>query len=102
MALASRAGERGPTNTYSDTISVINTATNKVTRTIDLGLPIAVPGQSQPAYGAAPCSMAVDASAGGAYVAFYNANAIAVVDLGGGATQPVMGRIPGAHAPASV
>ncbi len=40
-------------NTYSDTISVINTASNVVERTINLGLPIAVPGQSA-AYGAAP------------------------------------------------
>ena len=34
-------------NTYSDTISVIDTATNKVTRTINLGLPIGVPGAGQ-------------------------------------------------------
>ena len=39
-------------NTYSDTISVIDTATNVVTRTINLALPIGVPGQG-PAYGAA-------------------------------------------------
>jgi YVTN family beta-propeller protein len=89
-------------NTYSDTISVINTATNKVMRTIDLGLPIAVPGQDDPAYGAAPCSIAVDASTGVAYVALYNANAIAVVDLSGGAKEPVMGLIPVAYAPGSV
>ena len=31
-------------NTYSDTISVIDTATNEVRRTINLGLPIGVPG----------------------------------------------------------
>ena len=68
-------------NTYSDTISVINTTTNKVARTINLGLPIGVPGASQPAYGAAPNSIAVDAKNGVAYVALYNANAIAVVNL---------------------
>ncbi len=67
-------------NTYSDTISVIDTATNEVVRTIDLGLPIGVPGQRQPAYGAAPNSIAVDAETL-AYVALYNANAIAVVNL---------------------
>ena len=39
-------------NTYSDTISVIDTATNVVARTINLALPIGVPGQG-PAYGAA-------------------------------------------------
>ena len=87
------------TNTYSDTISVINTATNEVERTISLGLPIAVPGQG-PAYGAAPNSIAVDGST--AYVALYNANAIGVVDLSPGATNPVLGMIPVAYAPSSV
>ena len=89
-------------NTYSDTISVVDTATNTVMRTIDLGLPIKVPGHSKPAYGAAPNSIAVDAKAGVAYVALYNANAIAVVDLSGSTNQPVMGLIPVAYAPASV
>src|SRR5580658_6969649 len=41
-------------NTYSDSISIIDTATNTVARTIPLGLPIGVPGVGQPAYGAAP------------------------------------------------
>ena len=85
------------TNTYSDTISVINTATNTVVRTIDLGLPIGVPGAGQPAYGAAPNSIAVDGDT--AYVALYNANAIGVVDLSKGAQNPVMGMIPVAYAP---
>jgi YVTN family beta-propeller protein len=89
-------------NTYSDSISVIDTATNKVTRTIPLGLPIAVPGQGQPAYGAAPNSIAVDAKNGVAYVALYNANAIGVVNLSKSATKPVMGMIPVAYAPCSV
>ena len=68
-------------NTYSDSISVIDTTTNMVVRTINLGLPIGVPGASQAAYGAAPNSIAVDAANGIAYVALYNANAIAVVNL---------------------
>ena len=89
-------------NTYSDTISVINTATNVVTRTINLGLPIGVPGAGQPAYGAAPNSIAVDGRNGVAYVALYNANAIAVVDLSPGAENPVVGMIPVAYAPSSV
>ena len=88
-------------NTFSDTISVIDTATNQVTRTIDVPLPIGVPGAGQPAYGAAPNSIAVDAARGVAYVALYNANAIAVVNLGIGAQNPV-GMIPVAYAPASV
>ena len=89
-------------NTYSDTISVINTTTNTVGRTINLGLPIGVPGAGQPAYGAAPNSIAVDERAGIAYVALYNANAIAVVDLIPGAQNPVLGMIPVAYAPSSV
>jgi len=89
-------------NAYSDSISVIDTATNEVARTISLGLPIGVPGASQPAYGAAPNSIAVDAKTGVAYVALYNANAIAVVDLSKGASNPVMGMIPVAYAPCSV
>jgi YVTN family beta-propeller protein len=89
-------------NTYSDTISVINTANNKVTGTISLGLPIGVPGAGQPAYGAAPDSIAVDPDRGVAYVALYNANAIGVVDLSNGSTNPVIGMIPVAYAPSSV
>jgi YVTN family beta-propeller protein len=88
-------------NTYSDTISVINTASNVVERTISLGLPIGVPGQG-PAYGAAPNSIAIDTKNGIAYVALYNANAIAVVNLATGVQKPVEGMIPVAYAPSSV
>ena len=89
-------------NTYSDTISVIDMATNEVLRTIDLGLPIGVPGEGKPAYGAGPNSIAVEGKKGLAYVALYNANAIAVVDLSRRATKPVLGMIPVAYAPSSV
>jgi len=89
-------------NTYSDTISVIDTATNQVERTIDLGLPIRVPGDRQPAYGAAPNSISVDSKKGVAYVALYNANAIAVVNLKDDERNAVMGMIPVAYAPSSV
>jgi len=89
-------------NTYSDSISIIDTATNTVARTIPLGLPIGVPGAGEPAYGAAPNSIAVDAKKGVAYVALYNANAVGVVDLSNGASNPVMGMIPVAYAPSSV
>jgi YVTN family beta-propeller protein len=88
-------------NTYSDTISVIDTLSNQVAWTINLGLPIGVPGQG-PAYGAAPNSIAVDAADSVAYVALYNANAIAVVNLTKGARNPVIGMIPVAYAPSSV
>jgi YVTN family beta-propeller protein len=89
-------------NTYSDTISVIDTVANVVARTINLGLPIGVPGAGQPAHGAAPNSIAVDGKNGIAYVALYNANAIGVVDLSPGAQNPVLGMIPVAYAPSSV
>jgi YVTN family beta-propeller protein len=89
-------------NTYSDTISVIDTNTNEVKRTFNLGLPIRVPGQHQAAYGAAPNSIAVDAKTGIAYVALYNANAIAVVNLNANPKEAVMGMIPVAYAPSSV
>jgi YVTN family beta-propeller protein len=89
-------------NTYSDTISVINTSKNEVEWTIDLGLPIGVPGAGESAYGAAPNSIAVDAKNGLAYVALYHANAVAVVSLAKGVKNPVLGMIPVAYAPASV
>ena len=89
-------------NAYSDSISVIDTATNTVLRTIDLSLPIGVPGEAKPAYGAGPNSIAVDSKNGLAYVALYNANAVAVVDLSRRATKAVLGMIPVAYAPSSV
>ena len=89
-------------NTYSDTVSVVDTTTNEVKKTINLGLPIKVPGQGKAAYGAAPNSIAVDASTGIAYVALYNANAIAVVNLNASGKKAVVGMIPVAYAPSSV
>jgi YVTN family beta-propeller protein len=89
-------------NTYSDTVSVVDTSTNEVKRTINLGLPIKIPGQKAAAYGAAPDSIAINASTGTAYVALYNANAIAVVNLNAPNKTAVVGMIPVAYAPASV
>jgi YVTN family beta-propeller protein len=104
-------------NAYSDSISVIDTANNKEERKIDLGLPIGVPGERTSAYGAGPNSIAVDEKNNIAYVALYNANAIAVVDLndergheGWGIEgwghendrSPVTGMIPVGYAPSSV
>jgi YVTN family beta-propeller protein len=88
-------------NTYSDTLSVIDTSTNQVERTIDISLPIGVPGEAKAAYGAGPNSIAVDASRNLAYVACYNANAIAVVDLSS-RTAPLLGAVPVGYAPSSV
>jgi YVTN family beta-propeller protein len=88
-------------NTYSDSISVIDTTFNQEVRKIDLGLPIGVPGEGS-AYGAGPNSIAVDALNNIAYVALYNANAIAVVDLNYNPWNPIKGLIPVAYAPSSV
>ena len=94
-------------NAYSDSISVVDAATNKVMRTINLGLPIKAPGVDreeirESAYGAGPNAIAVDEASGLAYVALYNANAVAVVDLSGATQHAVMGMIPVAFAPGSV
>jgi len=89
-------------NTYDDTISVIDMKSNQVVGTIDLGLPIGIPGEFESAYGAGPNSIAVDAKKNVAYVALYNANAVAVVDLDNWWGNPVKGMIPVGYAPASV
>ncbi len=89
-------------NTYDDTISVIDTTSNTHEGTIDLGLPIGIPGEFKSAYGAGPNSVAVDAKKNIAYVALYNANAVAVVDLNNWWGNPVKGLIPVGYAPASV
>ena len=84
-------------NAYSDSISVINTTTNQVTQTINLGLPIKVPGES--VLGVGPNSIAVDSVNNIAYVALYNANAVAVVNLETGST---LGLIPVGEGASSV
>ena len=89
-------------NAYSDTLSVIDTATDKAVRKIDLGLPIRVPRDRKAAYGAGPNSIAVDEKNNIAYVALYNANTIAVVDLREGVWNPILGLIPVGYAPSSV
>jgi YVTN family beta-propeller protein len=89
-------------NTYGDSISVIDLDTNQVLRTIDLSLPISVPGEGKAAYGGAPNSIAVDGKNGIAYVALYNANAVAVVNLSKRANPAVIGMIPVGYAPCSV
>ena len=89
-------------NAYDDTISVIDTERNEEERKINLGLPVAVPGEWESAYGAGPNSITVDAAKKVAYVALYNANAIAVVDLREKEWNPVVGMIPVGYAPSSV
>ncbi|AXC15934.1 hypothetical protein ACPOL_6722 [Acidisarcina polymorpha] len=89
-------------NAYDDNISVIDTGVNQVVRTIGLGLPIRVPGEKKAAYGAGPNSIAVDPDHDIAYVALYNANSIAVVDLDSVSKDAILGLIPTAYAPSSI
>ncbi|WP_204101413.1 alkaline phosphatase family protein [Occallatibacter savannae] len=89
-------------NAYEDSISVIDTATNTQEGKIDLGLPLSLPGEKNSAYGAGPNSIAVDAAKKIAYVALYNANAIAVIDLNNWNGSAVLGMIPVGYAPSSV
>ena len=90
------------TNAYSDSISVIDTVVNQVVRTIDLGLPIRVPGDKQAAYGAGPNSIAVDANQDIDTLPCTTRNAIAVVDLDSVSKNATLGLIPTAYAPSSV
>jgi YVTN family beta-propeller protein len=88
-------------NAYDDTISVINTSTNTVSSTINLdpflsGLGVTVPDKLVTVVG--PNAITVDNS-NNAYVALYNANAVAVIDLN---IQVVLGLIPTGYAPSSV
>jgi YVTN family beta-propeller protein len=83
-------------NAYGDSISVINTTTNAVTQTINIALPITVPGE---VVGAGPNSITVDNVNNLAYVALYNTNSVAVIDL---PTGTVAGLVPTGYAPASV
>lgn len=89
-------------NTYSDTLSVIDTNNNVEERQIELGLPIRVPEEHRSVYGAGPNSIAVDTENDRAYVALYNANAIAVVNLHEYAERAIVGYIPVGYAPSSI
>ncbi len=88
-------------NTYDDTISVIDKRINRVVRTISLKFPLPVPGKG-PAYANGPTSIAVDRLRGIAYVALYNANAVEVVNLSGSTPTPFLGLIPVGFAPGSL
>ena len=100
------------TNTSSENIGVIDLATNRLVRTISVALPVSAGdgdhdrddwfgGEGRKgAFGAQPASIAVVGSV--AYVGLYTVNAIAVVDLSGGAFEPVLGYIPTASTPDSV
>ncbi len=93
--LAQANGRVYVANAYSDTISVIDTTTNKVVRTIPVGVPL--PGG---AFGAGVDDIA--AVGDRLYVTLGQSNAIAVVDLTKPDKQAVVGYIPTLYFPTSI
>jgi len=88
-------------NAYNDTVSVVDTAKNKVIRTINVGIPLPdVSGFTPNILGATPCALAVNGNT--LYVALMTANAIAVVDLSDPKPNSVIGYIPTASAPSNL
>jgi YVTN family beta-propeller protein len=83
-------------NAYSDSLSIVDLESNKVTRTINLSVPIA-----GGAFGSGPNGVAVT-ERGTAYVTLGQANAVAVVDLQGRDANPVIGYIPTGYFPTSI
>ena len=83
-------------NAYSDSLSIIDLQTDKVTRTIGLSVPIA-----GGVFGSGPNGVAVTED-GKAYVTLGQANAVAVVNLQGRDVNPVIGYIPTAYFPTSI
>ena len=81
-------------NVYSDTVSVVDTSTDKVVRTINVSIPL--PG----AFGAEPTSVAVNGNT--LYVTLFTVNAIAVVDLSDPKKNSVLGYIPTASTPSTI
>src|SRR5580700_861574 len=81
-------------NAYSDTVSVVDTSTNKVVRNISVAIPL------PNTFGAQPTSVAVNGNT--LYVTLFTVNAIAVVDLTDPNKNPVIGYIPTASTPASI
>ena len=82
-------------NAYSDTISVIDTTTNKVTRTIPVGVPL-----PKGAFGAGVDDVAVVGNR--LYVTLGQSNAVAVIDLTKPNKQAVVGYIPTLYFPTSI
>jgi YVTN family beta-propeller protein len=81
-------------NSYSDTVSVINTATNTVTKTI--AVPPAIAGG---AFGAGVNGIVLDPNGTAAYVSLGQSNAVAVISLPRGIVE---GYIPTAYFPSAI
>ncbi|MBV9878704.1 MAG: bifunctional YncE family protein/alkaline phosphatase family protein [Verrucomicrobia bacterium] len=81
-------------NTYSDTVSAVDTTTDKVVRTISVGIPL------PDTFGAEPTSVAVNGST--LYVTLFTVNSVAVVDLSDPKKNNVLGYIPTASTPSTI
>ena len=81
-------------NAYSDTVSVVDTTSNKVVRTINVGIPL------PNTLGTTPCGVAVNGNT--LYVTLFTVNAIAVVDLTDPKKNSVVGYIPTASTPSTI
>ncbi|MGI4975617.1 MAG: bifunctional YncE family protein/alkaline phosphatase family protein, partial [Janthinobacterium lividum] len=82
-------------NSFSDTISVIDTGLRQVVRTISVGVPI-----RGGAFGAGASGIAIAGST--AYVTLGQSNAVAVVDLTSDSGNPVLGYIPTLYFPTTI
>src|SRR4029077_10095835 len=83
-------------NAYSDSLSIVDLKTDRVTRTIDLSVPIA-----GGVFGSGPNGVAVTDD-GRAYVTLGQANAVAVINLQGRDVNAVIGYIPTGYFPTSI
>jgi YVTN family beta-propeller protein len=81
-------------NAYSDTVSVVDTAINKVIHTINVGVPL------PNTLGTTPTGLAVNGNT--LYVTLFTVNAIAVVDLTNPESNSVIGYIPTASTPSTI
>ncbi len=82
-------------NSYSDTISVIDTDLKQVVQTIDVGVPI-----KGGAFGAGANDVAIAGTR--AYVTLGQSNAVAVIDLTNDSSNPVLGYIPTLYFPTTI
>ena len=92
LALAN--GQLYVANAYSDTVSVVDTTSNKVVNTIKVGIPL------PNTFGAEPTGIAVNGNT--LYVTLFTVNAIAVVDLTDPKNLAVEGFIPTASTPSTI
>ncbi len=103
MALSPAGDRLYVTNANSDTVSVIDTNTDEVIRSLLVTLTTTKVGQTKtPVLGSSPNAVAVSPDGATIFVANASENAIAVVDPNSPATNPVLGLIPTGWYPTAV